>query len=72
MKRLIVFVRGEQKSWSFEFFGDPAHIEDWRKDGLDVWTVENTVPVWVANIGAVRLWCVLQDIFNFRNPWRKS
>lgn len=72
MKKLMtVTVRGKAKTWGFAFYGDPRHIEAWRADGLDVVLIENVIPAWVADLGLVRPWCFLQDVFNFRNPWRK-
>jgi hypothetical protein len=72
MNRLMgLSVRGKSKTWGFMFYGDPKHIKEWREDGLDVSEIENTVPEWVADLGLVRPWCFLQDVFNFRNPFRK-
>lgn len=71
-KLLILSVRGKGHSWSFEFYGDPKYLPEWRADGLEIDEVCNTIPLWVADLGLVRSWCFLQDLFNFRNPWRKS
>lgn len=67
---MIVTIRGKAHSWSFPTYGDPRHIPEWREDGLEVFVVENTVPSWVAVLGMARPWCFVQDIFNFRNPFR--
>ena len=70
-KLLNVAVRGNSKEWSFNFYGDPKYLEDWRSDGLEVYEVENTIPVWVNELGLTRLWCIFQDLFNFKNPWAR-
>jgi len=66
-KLMSVTVRGRHHQWGFLFYGDPKHLEDWRADGLEVSEVENVIP----ERAPVRLWCFLQDLFHFRNPWRK-
>jgi len=70
-KLMHVEVRGNEKCWGFLFYGDPKYLPEWQADGLNVVLVENLIPVWAANLGLVRPWCFLQDLFNFRNPWRK-
>lgn len=69
-KRMSIVVQGRQKRWSFTFYGDPAHLPDWRADGLDVVEVVNVIPWWAARWP--RAWCFAQDVFNFRNPWRQK
>jgi hypothetical protein len=72
MKKLLgVNVRGKHKTWGFAFMGDPQFLKEWQADGLDVFEIENVIPEWVADLGLVRPWCFLQDLLNFRNPWRK-
>lgn len=70
-KLMMVNIRGREKSWGFEFYGDPRYLPEWVQDGLDVVIVENVIPEWVADLGLVRPWCFLQDVFNFKNPWAK-
>lgn len=69
-KRMMVTVRGNRSRWGFEFYGDPKYLDEWREDGLDVVEIENVIPEWVASYGLVRPWCVLQDLFNFKWPWK--
>ena len=69
-KQMSVIVRGKHHEWAFQFDGDPAHIADWRADGLEVNIIENSIPAWVAELGLARAWCIGQDLLNFRNPWR--
>lgn len=69
-KLMHVTVKGDRSRWGFAFYGDPKYIPDWRADGLEVYEIENTVPAWVVRAGLVRAWCLVQDVFNFRSPWR--
>lgn len=64
-----VTLRGREKTWGFDFYGDPKYLAEWRADGLEVHEISNVIPVWVADLGLTRPWCFLQDIFNFKNPW---
>jgi hypothetical protein len=68
-KLMFVEVRGDRSQWMFEFYGNPRFLPDWRSDGLTVEVIENTVPAWLPAWFPVRLWCGLQDVFNFRNPF---
>lgn len=68
-KLLELTVYGARKRWSFTFSGDPAFLDDWRADGLDVTEVENIIPAWIARAGLTRPWCFIQDLLNFKSPW---
>lgn len=70
-KLMMVNVRGVSKKWGFAFYGDPQYLKEWQADGVDVFLAENVIPAWVADLGLVRPWCFLQDLFNLRNPFRK-
>ena len=35
-KLLNITVRGETKTWGFQFVGDDKYLDEWRADGLDV------------------------------------
>jgi hypothetical protein len=72
MKLLSITVKGDTKRWSFAFYGDPKYLEEWRADGLDVNEIYNVVPIWVTDLGLVRVGCFLQDIWNLKNPFRKE
>ena len=69
-KLLSITVKGIEKTWSFSFYFDPQYINEWRADGLDVVEIENVIPIWAQRLGLTKIWCRLQDIFNFKNPWR--
>ncbi len=70
-KLLSITIRGNQHKWSFDFYGDPKYLEEWRADGLEIDEIVNVIPVWVVDIGCTGLWCFLQDLFNFnfRDAW---
>jgi hypothetical protein len=65
-KLMSVEVKGKTKLWSFEFYGDPKYLDEWREDGLEVNEIIYTVPVSVVNAGLAGVWMKAQDIFNFR------
>ena len=67
-RKIAITVRGHRHRWAFIFLGDPADIPAWEADGLEVAEVVNTIPAWVP-AQYVRLWCRMQDIFNFK--WRE-
>lgn len=71
-KLLVIELKGKQHRWSFEFYGDPKYIPEWEKDGLTVYEIENVIPMWVVDLGLIRIWVILQDLFNFKNPWRRK
>lgn len=67
MKKLLsIEVKGKTKEWSFSFYGNPKYLDEWRKDGLEINEVINSVPELINDIGLTRLWIFLQDLFNFR------
>jgi hypothetical protein len=72
-KQLSIKIRGREKLWSFTILGDPAHLSDWRADGLCIEEIVNRVPESVAARGrlATHVWCRLQDVFNFKNPFSR-
>lgn len=69
MKKYLIEVRGRRATWSIDFCASKAQIEDLRADGVEVYEVINTVPLWVADLGLTKVWCFLEDVFNFRNPF---
>ena len=73
MARKLMFItaRGKRSQWCFDVNADPKYLTEWQADGLEIYVVENSIPMWVAEAGMTRAWCFLQDVFNFRNPWRR-
>ena len=64
-------IRGKESSWGFPVELDPAHVDEYRADGLVVMEICNTIPEWVPS-HMIRVWCFFQDIFNFKNPFSKA
>lgn len=63
---MSITVKGSQHKWSFNFYDDPKYLNDWQKDGLEVYIIENTIPMWVVDFGLIKPWVFLQDLFNFK------
>jgi hypothetical protein len=71
-KRYALTVRGDRSTWSFEILARPQHVEDWRRDGLEVDELLNVIPAWAVDLGLTRIWCFVQDVFHFKNPFRNE
>ncbi len=65
-----VEVQGNRCKWGFVFEGDTKYLADWRADGLVVDEVLNIIPEWVVRLGLMRAWCFIQDLLNFKNPFK--
>lgn len=61
-------IRGYRHLWGIDVMADPKHVADWQADGLNVTETLNTIPEWVVDLGLVRMWCLFQDLFNFKRP----
>lgn len=72
MPRATIEVRGQLSRWVVDWQASQAQIDAMRADGLDVGIIENTIPEWVAVIGLARPWCFVQDVWNFKNPFRST
>ena len=42
------------------------HLELWRSEGLEIYVVENIIPEFVVKLGLTKIWCKMQDVFNFK------
>ena len=71
-KLLSVTVKGNEKKYCFNFYGDPKYIPEWEADGLEVVEILNTIPIWVVDAGLTKPWIFMQDIFNFKNPFGRQ
>ena len=70
MSRYITVLRGRQHEWRCEV--SEAAVEDMRADGIEVFEVYNTIPAWVAGLGLTRVWCAVQDLWDWPSrAWRK-
>jgi hypothetical protein len=71
MKKLhTMTVKGNKKNYCFEVLVDPQYVEEWRADGIEIYELVNTIPEWVVDIGMLKTWCFVQDVFNFKNPFK--
>ena len=70
-KGWLLDIKGKSGStYSFEVEIDPQYIQEWKGEGINiVGRLENTIPMWVVDIGLTRPWCFFQSLFNFRNPF---
>jgi hypothetical protein len=64
-----ITVRGKHHTWGFHVEGEPEHAKDWEADGLEVYQVLNTIPVWVHRLGLTRPWCRAQDLWRWMRLW---
>lgn len=70
MKKAVTLdIRGKQHRWSVDAVMSQRQIDDMRADGVDVGELINTVPEWAVDMGLLRPWCFVQDVWNFRNPF---
>ena len=57
MKPLSLTIRGLRHTWSFTFLGDPAHIDGWRADGLQVEELVASVQVSDEELSRLSSYC---------------
>jgi hypothetical protein len=62
-------VKGKNHTWAFDVYASPEYVAEWRADGLTVEEISNVVPNWIVEIGLTRVWCFVQDLFHFKNPF---
>ena len=66
-----ITVRGKTKEWMFDVYVERKYVKEWQEDGLEIAEVINQIPLWVNDAGLTHIWCFLQDIFNFKNPFKE-
>ena len=70
MKRqLLLTVRGKTGEWGFTIYADPALLEEWRADGLEIYECVATVPFWAAAAGLAPLWVAVQRAWQWLRVW---
>jgi hypothetical protein len=63
---MCINVRGKSgATFGFPFTGDPKYLEEWRSEGFEIDEVLNTVPAWAADLGLARIWCRVQDAWQW-------
>lgn len=68
-RKMALMVRGKQTEWVFNFEGRTEHLRDWLDDGLEVYVVENSIPMWAQQFGLTRPWCAVQDAWQWLRVW---
>lgn len=68
-KMLSITVKGKHKTWCFNFKSDPKYLAEWEADGLEVYEVCNTIPVWAQQMGLTHVWCRVQDLWQWMRLW---
>jgi hypothetical protein len=71
-KLMSITVKGKNHTWSFDTYADPVYLDEWLDDGLEIYEVSNSIPMWVVEYGLVKPWCFMQDIFNLNNPFKSG
>lgn len=71
-KHYEVTIRGKQSEWSLPIAGKVTKqtIADWRTDGLEIIEIHNSIPTWW--LLPAKIWCWIEDVFNFQNPFKKD
>jgi hypothetical protein len=67
-KTYRIELKGKHRLWSLPIKARPDHVESWRKDGLVVEEVVNTIPYWMPP-WFVGPWVKLQDTWNHIRLW---
>lgn len=70
-KQYSLEIKGKTSRWSFVVLVDPQYVDEWRADGLEIAELYNTVPAWVAELGLTRFWRFCQDVFYWKNPFKR-
>jgi hypothetical protein len=54
--------------YSYETLLDTKYLPGLKDAGIDIYELENTIPVWINNLGLTKPWVFIQDLLNFKNP----
>jgi hypothetical protein len=68
-KAVCLEIRGKHHLWSIDTAMSQRQIDDMRADGVEVGELIYTIPAWAVEMGLLRPWCFVQDVWNFRNPF---
>ncbi len=73
MPKAAIEIRGKSSRWEVVWDAPQSQIDAMTEDGIEISTIENAFPEWVANLGLgpMRIWCFFQDVFNFKNPFKQ-
>lgn len=68
-RRVTLSVRGKAHEWAIDCDMKQDQIDAMTADGIEVGIVHHSVPMWAVDLGLLRPWCFVQNVFNFRNPF---
>ena len=63
--KLILTVKGRTNEWTFVVHGDLAYLEEWRKDGLEIYELVGVLPMWMQGTFLERPWMFAQKLWNW-------
>jgi hypothetical protein len=55
-----VYIKGNERNWSFEFWSKEEYWQEWEDDGLEIHKVLGSSPNWVYFAGLHNIWYWLQ------------
>jgi hypothetical protein len=55
--------------WGFETAVDPAHLDEMREAGIEIFEVVASVPGWVVRLGLSRPWASAQAAWQWLRIW---
>lgn len=70
-QRVELAVRGRTSEWAVHCDMSREQIDAMVADGIDVGILHHSVPMWAVDMGLLRPWCFVQDVWNFRNHFNK-
>lgn len=70
MPLVTLSIKGKDFNWAVTADMPEHQIEAMRSDGVDVGLLQNTAPVWVVDLGLMRPWFFLQDLWNLKSPFK--
>jgi hypothetical protein len=70
-KSVTLSVRGKRSEWAIDCHMSQGQIDAMNEDGIEVFELHHSIPMWAVDLGLTRPWCFVQDVFNFRNPFHK-
>ena len=69
-QRVELVMRGKSSEWAVSCDMSRGQIDAMVADGIEIGIVHHSVPMWAVDVGLLRPWCFVQDVFNFRNPFK--
>jgi len=70
-KQYLVTVKGNNSEWVFKTLLHPDDVPDYKADGIEIIPCYYEIPNWAFIWRVERIVMFAQDIFHFRNPFRK-